>query len=68
MFDAKSLLEMLMKGAQGQQAPSAPAGGMGGLGDLLGKMMGGAQGAIVRSIHSRRELAPWSSGVDDPRA
>jgi uncharacterized membrane protein YebE (DUF533 family) len=44
MFDAKSLIEMMMKGAAGQ-APQAPqqqqGGGMGGLGDLLGKMMQG---------------------------
>ncbi len=47
MFDAKSLIEMMMKGAAGQ-APQAPqqqgAGGLGGLGDLLGKLGGGAQG------------------------
>ena len=44
MFDAKSLLEALVKGAA--PAPQAQAGGMGGLGDLLGKMMqgGGGQG------------------------
>jgi uncharacterized membrane protein YebE (DUF533 family) len=41
MFDAKSLLESLVRGA----APAQPqqAGGMGGLGDLLGKL-GGAGG------------------------
>jgi uncharacterized membrane protein YebE (DUF533 family) len=41
MFDAKSLLEVLVKGAA---APTAPQAG-GGLGDLLGKMLqgGGAQ-------------------------
>jgi uncharacterized membrane protein YebE (DUF533 family) len=47
MFDAKSLIEMMMKGAAGQapQAPQQGAGGMGGLGDLLGKVLqgGGAQ-------------------------
>jgi uncharacterized membrane protein YebE (DUF533 family) len=46
MFDAKSLIEMMMKGAAGQ-APQAPqqqgAGGMGGLGDLLGKLGGAGQ-------------------------
>ena len=53
MFDAKSLIEMMMKGAAGQAPQAAPqqqgAGGLGGLGDLLGKMMqqggGGAPGA-----------------------
>ena len=44
MFNAKNLLEMLMKGAQPQQAPAASAGGMGGLADLLGKALGGGQG------------------------
>ncbi len=39
MFDARSLLEGLMRGAAPQQ--QQPQGG-GGLGDLLGKMMGGA--------------------------
>jgi uncharacterized membrane protein YebE (DUF533 family) len=47
MFDAKSLIEMMMKGAAGQ-APQQPqqqnAGGLGGLGDLLGKLGGAAQG------------------------
>ncbi len=47
MFDAKKLLEMLMKGAE--PAPQAQSGGgglggLGGLGDLLGKALGGAQG------------------------
>ncbi len=42
MFDAKSLLEALVKGAA--PAPQAQAGGMGGLGDLLGKMMQGGGG------------------------
>jgi uncharacterized membrane protein YebE (DUF533 family) len=48
MFDAKSLIEMMMKGAAGQapQAPPPQQGGLGGLGDLLGKMMqGGGQSA-----------------------
>jgi uncharacterized membrane protein YebE (DUF533 family) len=47
MFDAKSLIEMMMKGAAGQapQAPQSGGGGMGGLGDLLGKVMGGGQSA-----------------------
>ena len=44
MFDAKSLLEMIMKGAQ--PAPAAPpqqGGGLGGLGDILGQVLGGGQ-------------------------
>jgi uncharacterized membrane protein YebE (DUF533 family) len=44
MFDAKSLIEMMMKGATGQAPQAAPpqAGGLGGLGDLLGQVLGGA--------------------------
>lgn len=42
MFDAKSLLEALMRGAQ--QAPTQGQGGAGGLGDLLGQLAGGAGG------------------------
>ena len=44
MFDAKSLLEMMMRGGA-PQAPQSPQGaaGTGGLADLLGKMLGGAQ-------------------------
>ena len=44
MFDAKKLLEMLMKGGQpapAQQADAGGLGGLGGLGDLLGKVLGG---------------------------
>jgi uncharacterized membrane protein YebE (DUF533 family) len=44
MFDAKSILDMLMKGAQPAPPPQqAPPGGLGGLADILGQMMGGAQ-------------------------
>ncbi len=44
MFDAKKLLEMLMKGAQPAPAPQhADTGGLGGLGDLLGKVLGQGQ-------------------------
>ena len=42
MFDAKSLIEMMMKGAGGQPAPQA-GGGLGGLADILGKLGGGGQ-------------------------
>lgn len=52
MFDARSLLEALVKGAGPQPAQPQSGGGLGGLGDLLGQMMnqggqggrGGAQG------------------------
>lgn len=44
MFDAKSILEALMKGAAPQQAPAqAPAASGGGLGDLLGQLTKMAQ-------------------------
>jgi uncharacterized membrane protein YebE (DUF533 family) len=42
MFDAKKLLEMLMKGAQPAPAPQQQGGG--GLGDILGQILGGGQG------------------------
>lgn len=48
MFDAKNLLEALMKGAAPAQpraqAGAHDAGGLGGLGDLLGQIMQGGQG------------------------
>lgn len=46
MFDAKSLIDAMMKGAAGQasQAPQAGAPQGGGLGDLLGQLAGAAQG------------------------
>jgi uncharacterized membrane protein YebE (DUF533 family) len=37
MFDAKDLLDVLMRGAQGQAQPQAQQGG-GGLGDILGEL------------------------------
>ncbi|MEQ1716710.1 MAG: tellurite resistance TerB family protein [Hyphomicrobium sp.] len=43
MFDAKSLLESLVKGAGAPQASQAPAGG-GGLADILGQILQGAGG------------------------
>jgi uncharacterized membrane protein YebE (DUF533 family) len=43
VFDAKSILEQIVKGAQAQSA--APAGGGGGLGDILGQVLKGAGGA-----------------------
>lgn len=47
MFDAKSLIEMMLRGATGgsPQAPQGGGGGMGGLGDLLGKLGGAGSGA-----------------------
>jgi uncharacterized membrane protein YebE (DUF533 family) len=43
MFDAKSLLEMMVRGAGAPQSQSGgQAGGGGGLGDLLGQLLGGA--------------------------
>jgi uncharacterized membrane protein YebE (DUF533 family) len=41
MFDAKSLLEMMVRGAGAPQLQSGAQGG-GGLGDLLGQLLGGA--------------------------
>ncbi len=52
MFDARSLLEALVKGAAPQPAqPQSGGGGLGGLGDLLGQMMnqGGRGGAAPQS-------------------
>ncbi len=51
MFDAKSLIEMMMKGAAGPSSQQQPGGaGLGGLGDLLGQVLGGgaAPGAQQR--------------------
>jgi uncharacterized membrane protein YebE (DUF533 family) len=47
VFDAKSLIEMMMKGAAGQapKASQQSGGGLGGLGDLLGQVLAGAGGA-----------------------
>jgi len=42
MFDAKSILESLVRGAAPQSPAQAPQGG-GGLGDILGQILGGAQ-------------------------
>ena len=41
MFNAKDLLEAIMRG--GQPAPQQQSGGVGGLGDILGQIMGGGQ-------------------------
>lgn len=47
MFDAKSLLEALMKGAQGapQAQPQGQGGGLGGLADILGQVLQQGGGA-----------------------
>lgn len=42
MFDAKSLLEMMLRGAGSPQGQGGQGGGQGGLGDLLGQLLGGA--------------------------
>jgi uncharacterized membrane protein YebE (DUF533 family) len=46
MFDAKSLLEMMVRGAGAPRSQPGPdggqSGGPGGLGDLLGQLLGGA--------------------------
>jgi uncharacterized membrane protein YebE (DUF533 family) len=55
MFDAKSLIEMMVKGA----APAAQSGGgLGGLADILGKMMQGQGGAQS----GQRNVAPGQQG------
>jgi uncharacterized membrane protein YebE (DUF533 family) len=43
MFDAKSLLEALVRGGSPAPQQQPQGGGMGGLGDLLGQMMGGGK-------------------------
>ena len=45
MFDAKSLLESVLRGAQPAPAQQAGGGGLGGLGDILGKMLQGGAGS-----------------------
>ena len=42
MFDAKSILEAIVRGAAPQPAPQQSGGG--GLGDILGKVLQGGQG------------------------
>lgn len=64
MFDAKSILESLVRGASPQAAQQPGAGGLGGLGDILGKMMqGGGGGASPSQPHA----APGQGGggLDD---
>ena len=58
MFDAKSLLEMIVKGAAPSPAPAAGGGGGGGLADILGKMMQGQGAPAADSRHA----APAGSG------
>lgn len=45
MFDAKSLLEALVKGVGPAQPQQAQTAGQAGLGDILGQILGGAQSA-----------------------
>jgi uncharacterized membrane protein YebE (DUF533 family) len=70
MFDAKSLLEMMMKGAGGQQAgghqAGSGAGGQGGLGDLLGQLSGmlpGGQAGGSQSGAGQSASGQPSSGM-----
>lgn len=52
MFDAKSLLEMMVRGAGAPQSQSGGQGG-GGLGDLLGQLLGGANAPGAPSQQGR---------------
>lgn len=49
MFDAKSILEALVKGAAPQQPGSQQGGGLGGLAEILGQVLGGGQGGANRN-------------------
>lgn len=62
MFDAKSILEALVKGAAPQQPGAQQGGGLGGLGDILGQVLGGGQGGASRSQTGGGSGMP---GLDD---
>lgn len=62
MFDAKSILEALVKGAAPQQPGGQQGGGLGGLGDILGQVLGGGQGGASRSQTGGGSGMP---GLDD---
>ena len=49
MFDAKSILEAVLKGAAPQQGAQAGQGGSGGLGDILGQLTQMAQSAAQQA-------------------
>lgn len=57
MFDAKSILDVLMKGAQPPPPQQTPQGGLGGLADILGQVLGGAQ-----KPGAAPHMAPGSQG------
>lgn len=60
MFDAKSLLEAIMKGAAPSPAPAAAGGG--GLADILGKMM---QGQGSPQADARQAAPSQGGGLED---
>ena len=70
MFDAKNLLESIMRGAApGAQQPAGNAAG-GGLGDLLGQIMGGAGkpgagglGDLLGKLGGGSDVAPQAGGA-----
>ena len=67
MFDAKSLLEMMVKGA-GSSAPQAqpgPGGGQGGLGDLLGQLLGGSNPQAAPSGGAAGSKPGAGGGLED---
>jgi uncharacterized membrane protein YebE (DUF533 family) len=67
MFDAKSILEALVKGAGPQQAPAAQSGG--GLGDILGQLtkmaQGGGMGGGQAAPQQRGEAPASGGGLED---
>lgn len=63
MFDAKSLIEMMMKGAAGPSPQQQGGAGLGGLGDLLGQVLGGGAAADAPgSQGGQRGAAPGGMG------
>ena len=66
MFDAKSLLEMMVRGAGAPQSQSGAQGG-GGLGDLLGQLLGGANAPGAPSQQGRgNPNEGQGGGLEDP--
>ncbi|MGF1649510.1 MAG: tellurite resistance TerB family protein [Hyphomicrobiaceae bacterium] len=62
MLDAKTILDMMMKGAGAQQRPTAAPGGLGGLGELLNQLGGtGPEGATPRA----QPQAGGGNGLED---
>jgi len=57
MFDARSLLEAMVRNAGGPQSQTGQGSGQGGLGDLLGQLLGGA-GANPQSAPSQGGGSP----------